>query len=80
MVNKRIYGILLIACILISLVGCKPEDFKLYYEIQTEITTADPQLANSDSELLLIKNTYEGLYRLNENNKPAELNQYILFQ
>ncbi len=70
--HKKICSFLLIICFILSLAGCKPEDFKLYYEIQTEITTADPQLAKSDSELLLIKNIFEGLYRLNSENKAVD--------
>lgn len=67
----KLCSLLLLFCFLLSLAGCKPEDFKLYYEIQTDITTADPQLAQSDSELLLIKNLFEGLYRLNGDGKPV---------
>lgn len=68
---RVICSVFLLLCILLGLAGCKPEDFKLYYEIQTDVTTADPQLAKSDSELLLIKNIFEGLYRLDSNGKPV---------
>lgn len=69
---KRVFCIAWIACLLlITLTGCKPEDFKLYYEIQTDITTVDPQLAENDSELLVIKNIFEGLYRLDHTGKPV---------
>ena len=68
---RTICNVFLLLCLFLGLAGCKPEDFKLYYEIQTEITTVDPQLAASDSELLLIRNMFEGLYRLDGAGKPV---------
>lgn len=68
---KRLLSLLLLFCFLFNLAGCKPEDFKLYYEMQSEIATLDPQLAQTDSELLLIKNIYEGLYRLDADGNPV---------
>lgn len=69
--NKKVFSILLVVCMLLGFMGCQSEDFKLYYELQSDITTADPQLAQSDSELLLIKNIFEGLFRLDSNGKPV---------
>lgn len=67
----RLICVFLTACIILSLTACKPDEMKIYYEIASRIQTADPQLAQSDSELLVVKNLYEGLYRLDKNGRPV---------
>ena len=63
---KRITSIIL--CMLlfcVTLLGCtgKTDEAYLYFELPSIPNTLDPQTASSDSELLIIKNIYEGLMR-----------------
>ena len=48
--------------------GCsdKTADAYIYFELPEVPYTLDPQIATSDTELLIIKNIYEGLFRKNE--------------
>ncbi|MBR6503330.1 MAG: hypothetical protein IKT42_07835 [Clostridia bacterium] len=51
--------------------GCG-EDYKdavIYFELLQKPQTLDPQIAQSDSELLIVRNIYEGLLRENENGE-----------
>ena len=68
--NKAIA--LFVAVVLCFLtVGCsdKTEKAYIYFELTEKPTTLDPQTASTDSELLIIKNIFEGLLRKNENGK-----------
>ena len=59
--------ILLIGC----MTGCK-DDYKetiIYFELLQKPKTLDPQMAQNDSELLVIRNIYEGLMREDEKGK-----------
>lgn len=51
--------------------GCTDttNDAYIYFELPKIPTTLDPQTASEDSELLIIKNIYEGLLRLDKNGK-----------
>lgn len=53
--------------LLITCVGCKEsyQEAIIYFELPARPTTLDPQTASSDSELLIVKNIYEGLLRKN---------------
>jgi len=66
------YKLKYILCILIIclipftfFVGCKnkTDDAYIYFELPAIPLTLDPQTASTDSELLIIKNIYEGLLR-----------------
>lgn len=57
--------------VLVMLSGCGADDFKLYYDIAAPVATFDPQLASSESELLISGNLFEGLYRLNADGDPV---------
>ena len=47
--------------------GCdSTKDAYIYFELPETPSTLDPQTASSDSELLIIKNVFEGLLRKNE--------------
>ncbi len=69
---KTILCLILILVIPIGLfAGCgnKTDDAYIYFELPAIPYTLDPQTASSDSELLIIKNIYEGLLRKDENGK-----------
>lgn len=53
--------------LLITCAGCKEsyQEAIIYFELPARPTTLDPQTASSDSELLIVKNIYEGLFRKN---------------
>ncbi len=62
--------IVLVMCPLIS--GCfsKSEEGAIFrYDIYENPSTLDPQLANSESELMIVENGFEGLLRKNEQGK-----------
>lgn len=59
---------LLVAVILLTATGCNA-DYKnahLYFELSEKPVSVDPQTASSVSELLIVRNIYEGLLRKNE--------------
>lgn len=50
--------------------GCGDDaDATVYFELNEKPVTADPQTAQSDAELILVRNLYEGLLRRNEDGK-----------
>ena len=62
-----LFLLVLIICILpISGCGDSTADAYIYFELPKIPTTLDPQTASEDSELLIIRNIYEGLLRLDE--------------
>lgn len=67
-VKKILAAILCFAMIICSLVGCgeKYMDAIIYFELLEKPQTLDPQTAQSDSELLIVRNIYEGLMREDE--------------
>ncbi len=63
---KRFLSVVLCVLIIFSvLCGCgeKYKDSIIYFELLDKPTTLDPQMASSDSELLIVRNIYEGLLR-----------------
>lgn len=67
---KFISVFLIILCLLpISGCGSKTDDAYIYFELPKIPETLDPQTASGDSELLIIKNIYEGLFRLDKEGK-----------
>ena len=72
---NKIKKILLFSLVLIigilPISGCSDStsDAYIYFELPKIPTTLDPQTASEDSELLIIKNIYEGLLRLDKNGK-----------
>lgn len=65
--------ILKLICIIISVFLCIPfvscddtKDAYLYFELPETPSTLDPQVASTDAELLIVRNTFEGLLRINE--------------
>lgn len=62
---------LVCALALCLLVGCSTgnQDAIIYFEIDENPLTVDPQTASSDSELSIVKNIFEGLLRKDQNGK-----------
>lgn len=59
--------IILSCTILFSLTGCSDtKDAYIYFELTETPKTLDPQIASTDTELLIIKNIHEGLMREND--------------
>lgn len=58
----------ILSCIItFSLTGCSDtKDAYIYFELTETPKTLDPQVASTDSELLIIKNIHEGLMREND--------------
>ena len=65
---KRFGSILLAVLLIFSCAACSGEQngANVYFELTQKPDTLDPQTAATDSELLLVKNLYEGLMRENE--------------
>ena len=55
---------------LFSLSGCAG-DFSIKCRIGEFPSTLDPQMASTEIQLIIAHNTFEGLMRLDENNKPV---------
>ena len=64
---KRVLSLVLACLFLFSLTACGGKGNKaiVYFELETEPQNLDPQTAYSDSELLIVRNLYEGLMRKN---------------
>lgn len=71
MTGKRVASLILaIILTILPLSGCdKTEDAYLYFELPTTPISLDPQVAQSTTELLIVKNIYEGLLRKDANGK-----------
>lgn len=67
---KRIICILMCVLIIVSVFsGCGKDYLSeyIYFKLDTAPVTLDPQSASSESELLIVRNLYEGLLRKNDN-------------
>lgn len=63
---KKFIAIILLLCMLFSVfTGCEnnSDNAIIYYELSEMPQTVDPQLAHSNSELIISRNIYEGLMR-----------------
>lgn len=71
MIKKAISFILIFVTVLLSLVGCGDDDVDacIYVDLSDTPQTLDAQTAESDGELLVVRNIYEGLLRKNEDGK-----------
>ncbi len=75
----RLISLLLTVSILFSLTACsKSEDAYIYFELPQAPINLDPQLAESDAELIIVRNVFEGLLRTDEkgNIVPALAKKY----
>ncbi len=71
MFKYRFFSMILVIFTLIGLIGCKDntDDAFIYFELPEVPLTLDPQTADTDSELLIVRNIYEGLMRKDEDGK-----------
>lgn len=69
---KKVFSALLGFIIILSCFsGCEKNyaDAHVYFELLEVPKTLDPQTASTDSELLIVRNIYEGLLRKNQNGE-----------
>lgn len=71
--KKILSAALCVLMIFGMLCGCgeKYKDSIIYFELLDKPTTLDPQMASSDSELLIVRNIYEGLLREDIDGNPV---------
>ena len=70
MFKYKFLSIIMSLVLLFSFSGCsKTEEAYIYFELPEVPSTLDPQTAKTDTELLIIKNIYEGLLRKDQNGK-----------
>ncbi len=68
--NIKLICILLCLLFIIPFTACSDsKDAYLYFELPEIPETLDPQLASSDSELLVVRNIFEGLLRKDQTGK-----------
>ncbi len=72
---KKFLCLILVLCLGLSVCACDgdtelPEEQIIYYNVDFEPVTLDPQIANDSSSKLIIMNTFEGLVRIDGNNDP----------
>ncbi|MBQ4120295.1 MAG: hypothetical protein IJD45_07910 [Clostridia bacterium] len=67
---KRLISIIISIIMLLSLSACDSTDSAyIYFYLNAQPETIDPQTAKSDSELMLVRNIFEGLLIKNENGE-----------
>lgn len=67
---KRLVSIIISITMLLSLIACDNTDSAyIYFYLDAQPETIDPQTAKTDSELMLVRNIFEGLLRINENGE-----------
>jgi len=67
---KKFFCVILALTLILPFSGCSNTDESyLYFELPELPTTFDPQVAEKDSELIIIKNIFEGLLRKDSNGK-----------
>ncbi len=68
-----IINLILCVALSVTMVGCDDTaDARLYFELTEKPQTLDAQLAEADSELLIVRNIFEGLLRKDENGKIVD--------
>ncbi len=67
----KIISVILCLFLLSIMGGCKSVDDSavIYFDATVTPATLDPQLASNDTELLMIRNLFEGLMRVDENGE-----------
>ena len=68
-VLKRVTALILTVFLIIPLAACGAANNRVYVALGDMPKTLDPQVANSDSELLVARNIYEGLTRRDKDGK-----------
>ena len=72
---KRAAALCLSLCLFLTAAGCggdKTADAIITFGMESRPVTLDPQLASSETELLLVRNLFEGLFRLDKEGKITE--------
>ncbi len=67
--SKKFFSLLITLILIITTFsGCSSSDSNavIYYEATSAVETLDPQIASNDTELLMIRNLFEGLFRINK--------------
>ncbi len=80
---KKFLSILIIALLVINISGCSsskknPSSQTIYYNLDSDPKSLDPQIANDDISNLIIANIFEGLVKIDANNviMPAVSEKY----
>jgi len=72
-IKKLLSLCLAVICIISVFSGCdKSAQAYIYLDIKSKPTTVDAQIAETDEELLIVRNIYEGLLRKNDNGEIVE--------
>ena len=67
---KRIFSLIICVFVLFGITGCDNTDKAyIYFNLPEKPQTLDPQIAESDAELLIVRNIYEGLLRKDKDGK-----------
>ena len=67
---SKIICLLLSVTVLFTASGCdKTKDAYIYFELPETPITLDPQIASSDAELIVVRNIFEGLLRIDKDGK-----------
>lgn len=67
---KKLMSVLLVAVLCLTVSGCGSNTiYNITYEIDNLPKNIDPQLASSESELLIVRNIFEGLMRVDKDGK-----------
>ncbi len=67
---KRIASLILCLAFIFTLAACDSSDKAyIYFTLTEPPSTLDPQTASSDTELMIVRNVFEGLLRKDENGK-----------
>lgn len=72
---KRLCAFILMINIAMITAGCngdKTADRTISYEVAAYPVNIDPQLAAGETDLLIVRNIFEGLFRLDKNGEPVE--------
>lgn len=71
--KHKLISVLLIAVLLLSFAACAKDSVGcfIYYPVYDTMTSLDPQIAQSDTEKLIVTNCFEGLVRVDENGSIA---------
>lgn len=71
--HLRYISLLLIALLILSLCGCKGEEYdaNVYADIGSRVTTLDPQLVSSASERTIVLNLFSGLMALDKDGNAV---------
>ena len=73
---KKIISLILcfsIICSLLILGGCGAENFSIYFGISQMPKNVDPQKAQSQAELLAVRNCFRGLFKQDANGNTVDI-------